>query len=344
MLTSPSCGENAGGGEDVLTTLWAAIPRPFRPAAAPPASLLRALPDTVLGYYFETHFEPGSAGAFRDLLVQVPLLRLGPPGPGSGPLCRFVERLQAWFATSPHTLGCPPLAWLELDDVAGNWQGRHPGLSICVDEHFHPHRVPGAGRGLPAPTLRALVEELDQLCDSPSRAAATIEHLAEQWPKGGRVRHLSIMAGRSGQPRKLYGIVPRAELLPFLERVRWPGDLESVIDLQAALPETLVNLHVDLTVMGSLLTPRLAFELFSEPPPYEDFSRRAAVSAAVARGWLPPDAPETLTAWLGQERRRLGHDTAPSRVLRWFDLKFCTDGRRAFAKAYLAAHIDGAAG
>jgi hypothetical protein len=338
MRTLPSCGEPVRAVEDTLTTLWAALPASLRRTEAPAASLLRALPDTILGYYFETHFDPVSDGSFRDLLLQVPLLGQGRPGDHPGPLSPFVERIRRWFAGSSAALGCPPLAWLELDGVADDWERHHPGLSICVDPHFHPHQIPQVGEGLPPGTLRELVDELDEVCGAPSGAAATVERIVRQWPRLGRVRHLSIMSGRAHQPRKVYGIVPRGDLAPFLHQIGWSGNFQLVIDLQAVLPETLANLHVDLTVMGSSLTPRLALEVFSDPPPYEDFSRKALVRGAVERGWLPANAPELLVSWLGEQRGRLD-DGSASRVLRWFDLKFCTDGQRPFVKAYLGAQV-----
>lgn len=299
----------------------------------------RLLPDAVSAFYFEVHYDAKRVGQLRDLLVQVPISPMRPPRCGCGSIAELTSRLHEWFAESSLAVYCQPSAWLELDGV-GSWADAAPGLSVCVDPAFDSRRPPTGGvPGLSPATIRALVDELGSVCAARSDSGAVVERIASAWPRAGRVRHLSIMSGRAKQPRKVYGILPRSDLVQFLREIHWPGDLDLVIDLGSALNETSSNVQVDLTATSEGVLPRMAFEFFSDPPPYADFFRTALLERAQARGLVDQEGVSALREWVGEFRGCLGHDAKPSRVSRWFDLKVVVDGGRPLLKAYLGARL-----
>jgi hypothetical protein len=135
----------------------------------------------------------------------------------------------------------------------------------------------------------------------------------------------------------VYGIMAERDVLPFLQRLGWGGDSNLVVDLGSSLHETSGNVHVDLTVRRTGLLPRIAFEFFSDPPPYKDFRRSRLMDEARMRGLIEPSVANALSDWVGELPGAPDDSGEPTRIFRWFDLKFVVDGNKPFLKAYLGA-------
>jgi hypothetical protein len=88
------------------------------------------------------------------------------------------------------------------------------------------------------------------------------------------------------------------------------------------------------------LGPRIGFEFFSEPPPTIDPLRRAPTAVARELGLLSTAQIEALERWTGRFSVALGGESWPSRVYRWFDLKFTSAKPGELAlKVYLGVQL-----
>ncbi len=335
--------EHAAGTspEDTLERLWELLPSGVRKASPEHWSAVkRLLPGNALSYYWEVPFTPGGNGYARDFLIQVPLNAPEPELRAGGIVADTAASLCRWYRGSNAAKSCYPAAWLELDDIAaGTADSRRPGISLCIDRSFDPLRPPGPHvRSISAATLNGILADLSSLFVQEGLDSTLANEIVAAWPATGWMRHVSLMASRQGSPRKLYGIVPKHDLEPFLCRIGWPGNVRDAVDLASHLYEDAPRVHVDLAFAGGLF-PRLAFEFFSEPAPYEDYYRERQLGRAVGLGLLDDEGVQALKAWVGSTPIRLPDSPLPGVIFRWFDLKYVLDEGRLSLKAYLGTRI-----
>ena len=126
------------------------------------------------------------------------------------------------------------------------------------------------------------------LLGSEDQGGAQLTTAFHELPSRGRWIHLSYMAGRSPKAIKLYGMMPRAELIAYLTRIGWAGSMRAV---EAAL----ADLYPE-RILGNELYLDLNLENFRD-------SERATLGLAAAQQHLnrpdsDPTRAEILAHWL----------------------------------------------
>lgn len=322
---------------DLITGSWSRLDPILSDAATDPSTVLPYLHDGAVMFYWELHFQDGRRTR-TDFLHRAPL-REGEAGLASPSPDPIVTHLSSWHADEETAQRCHPSAWLEIDGplVAGATV-RPQGVSVCLDPKI------GTGpRPDPAPTTASVLHvfaELQRACGASARGASTLSRVHEAARSaGGTLRHLSIMRGRGGCPAKIYAAIPKPALSAFLTEAGWPGNGAEAERLAALVCAESQRVNLDLQ-MEDDLTPRIGFELFFDPSPNADPLRRMATSLARRLGVLSNEQVAGLERWVGLSRQRFGNDAWPTKVQRWFDLKFVSSpGQPLEVKAYLGFRL-----
>lgn len=200
-----------------------------------------------------------------------------------------------------------PLTWLEFDGGAVPAAGRYLALGPL-------------GRRARRPELVALLDEL-----APELPRHDVLPLLDALPDGGILNHLGEFRGRAGAAPRVALELPADELVGFLRRIVWTGDLGPVVELEPLWSD------VDrLGVALDLGRPTLGLELvfFDE----EDPRWTQLLAALEARGLARPEALEALRSWPGASLRG---QTALRRRVHHVKLSFAD---RVTAKSYLWVH------
>lgn len=213
-----------------------------------------------------------------------------------------IERLiEDWAAGVSLAARRTSMLWFEYDDVEHQAPGAAPSISVCllpvysIDEAT-PERQPE--------DLQHAHEVLGLLASS-FETPSTLEATFDAMPVGGRWIHISYMLGRPRRAVKLYGMVPRGELLPYLRHVGWSGD-------RSAIERALEELYPD-ELLGDELYVDLNLDDFRDP-------QRCSLGLAVA-----------------QQHLRRGQDPDPSRtaiLARWGAAGLCDPRKLTDVKSW----------
>jgi len=162
----------------------------------------------------------------------------------------------------------------------------------------------------------------------------------ERLPPGGRIIYVSFMVAREPAIIKIYGMVPRAHLVTYLNDLRWSGpfDLLQYVVHTFCTPETADDtVYFDLAVEHEIL-PHTAIT-FSQPqlerPGGADPRRAALLTLLEAEGICAPDKGDALRSWPGSDRESLAH-SSQVRIQRWLDVKLTVHAEEGVGgKGYL---------
>jgi hypothetical protein len=298
-------------------------------------------------------FSRGAASALHRRLQA----HSGAREPGQRARWRALMRLVEAWADGRSTISTRvPTMWLEFDDLstvnlAGADAGRTiPSVSMCL--------VPGyrCDRPLALGDLQrdqATASEILDALGVPRTASlnAALSESFRQLPAGGRWIHLSVMLGRTPCAVKLYGVLPRHELLAYLQRIEWRGDLACVA---AAMEgpygrdlvgdELFVDLNLDTYHDPDRCTLGLAVaQQQRDRGLVPDPGRRQVLDRWAAAGLCGRERWEMLRDWSELVRRSaMGASAGVTRAdvtAAFLDLKLVWDsGSGLSAKAYLGAH------
>jgi hypothetical protein len=255
---------------------------------------------------------------------------------------RLADLAERWAHGDTLLRAVVPTMWLEFDGIGAlSERPPVPSLSACL--------VPGYRPDAPlAPRADArdmqLIDEILGGLSVPGRNAArqSVGDCISAMPLGGRWIHLSVMLGRDPCAVKLYGMVPRASLMPFLLAVGWRGDTTALGQVVAAgYPSTLVgdDVFIDLNLDSFRDTGRASLGLaVGQQQIFRDGVRDRARTQVLATwtqlNFCSAGRADSARAWLESQAGR-DHDF-PERFL---DLKLvCPPGGRPEAKAYLGEH------
>ena len=253
-------------------------------------------------------------------------------------LQRLVER---WISPASVLGEALPLIWLELDDVgrAVHWR---PNVCACLEPgYIEPlQRLPRQRSRFALPIAMEFLQVL--LGETESEAArAIVQHHILEAPEGAHWIHLSVMQARRPHQLKLYGAFPRAELLPYLARTSWPGDVHRVAEiLERYAPEERTGdiLYVDLPLQSAPahrgpVSSRLGLNFSQQQLAWaaEQDPTRAELLALLVRDGICEAAK--AAAYRGWPKVYTVGDWQASR---WLDVKLvCTARQPIRAKGYL---------
>jgi hypothetical protein len=224
-----------------------------------------------------------------------------------------------------------PAIWLEFDDIADRTPGRMPSMCVCLAPGYRFDRPP-----LPTnwERERQIIEDVLTIMNVAS-TPARLEDLTECFRElPGRWIHLSVMSGRRPPAVKLYGSIPRQELLPYLARIGWSGDRRAIAEaLDAAYGRDLVGdqLFIDLNLDNFRDGHRCTLGLAAAQQHVirgedGDPARRRILDRWIQAGLAAPEKAEEARGWV-VDAPRSGH---------FLDLKLVWQaGAGLTAKAYL---------
>lgn len=258
--------------------------------------------------------------------------RLGAAGARSEVWAANLQLMDQWRQPGAR-LSAAPYLWFEYDapQSAGVAQlEASPSVALEAD-YYRRHQT--ALRGL-GPDARGLISEtMKTLLPAAKETAArrAVFECLEALPPSGSVGYISVMSARQPVTTKLFLILPRAEVAPFLRRAQWPGhtaEIESAMDRLYA--REVQTAYLDLTV-SDRIEERVGIAT-------SQFQQREVRAQASSGDWfqLPPalraEAHE-LERWPGVHLSLAGE--VATWVVRWVDIKLVLNGTEVEYKAYL---------
>ena len=253
----------------------------------------------------------------------------------------FFER---WADTRDPLSEAASLVWLEFDDVSRSPETVAPSLSACIAPRY---AVDADLRALP---VKKELEDVLVLVYAGLRgtlepdARERIRHAVRALPDAGRFIHMSWMAARPSLDAKLYGVVPRRDLVGYLKRIAFAGRLDRVQAFVNSIATSDIcgeDIYFDLNlsnmwnVAGASLGVAFSQQQVMSSAP-RDASRRALLGRLVACGHCTSDQARALANWVEMPVDASPPIPGDPRGYRWLDIKAVlgADGA-ASLKAYL---------
>ena len=253
----------------------------------------------------------------------------------------FVERWIALDDPLHHVVGA---IWLEFDDVLVPQAAVAPSLSACIIPDYGSHYQPRQESHLN--TAEALCAAYSALCPSAGDEVVKqlIGEVTDALPGGGRFIHLSWMGARQCPAVKLYGVLPRSQLLAYLQRIGFSGPLDALEIVLASIAtreQCGDDIYLDLNLTTLRDPQRCSVGIaFSQQQVRaclpEDRSRRALLEQLATQGQCRPAQARALAAWAEPPLSAAGTGRALPHVRRWLDVKSVLDAQCVLqTKAYL---------
>lgn len=253
----------------------------------------------------------------------------------------FVER---WADPRDPLSEAASVIWIEFDDVSRSPEAVAPSLSACIAPRYAAdadvHALPSKKEledalAFAYAGLRGKVEP-----EVRERIADVVRAL----PESGRFIHVSWMAARPSRDVKLYGVVPRRDLLGYLRRIAFAGRLDRVqefVNLIATSDICGEDIYFDLNLStmrnAAAASLGVAFsqqQVMSTSP--RDAGRRALLGRLVTCGHCTSDQARALANWVEIPIDAPLPIPGDLRPYQWLDIKSVlrADGAAAL-KAYL---------
>jgi len=278
---------------------------------------------------------------------------LVPAFSSSAELAPFNRLLERWCSRRSSMNEIVPVAWLEFDDVRAGLR-RDASVCACIVPSYIDPFAPIASLP-PDQQVRALVELTEVIRGTPGSVSerALLSASVRALPPGAHWIHLSVLAAREPVEIELYGVFPQHSLLPYLERIAWPGDTRRVADLLARycpVARTGSSLYVEFPLTRALergeATLGICFSRQQLHASLETDPRRPALLRALCEDALcNAEQASALAAWQREPAPRSAMAGAHDPLERWFDLTLLyRTGQPLLAKAGLGlAAVPGAA-
>ena len=175
-----------------------------------------------------------------------------------------------------------------------------PGVFLAPKESADPKALP-AHRD-PAGVLAACAAAVGW--DGHEEMQGAVERVFAALPGSGCVFQVGALPARSPRAfRLVLAGVPKAEVLPLLERLEWPGPTAAAADVIAATDDVAAYLFLSMDVNARGPGSRLGLELY-RPSRWQEADRaewRPLIARLVERGWCLPSKAEGLRRWPGVE-------------------------------------------
>jgi hypothetical protein len=239
-----------------------------------------------------------------------------------------------------------PLIWLEFDQVDGPVpEVPLPSFSFCLDPLYADRRSWSQHiNSLNMQERRKVAERgVHLFFGSPlsPQSQQALFACFDSLPPSGQIIHLSAMVARQPAVVKMYGSIPKDQLLTYLTRIGWPGSIPELTDILTTFctPETVDNnMFIDLTV-GETVMPKLGLafsQLQIENLPHRDPTRQILLDQCVQTGLCTPEKRDALLTWPGSFRATFRHEQWPTRFRKWLDVKIIYQPNQPLeAKGYL---------
>ncbi|MET0791074.1 MAG: hypothetical protein ABW061_06090, partial [Polyangiaceae bacterium] len=298
---------------------------------------LNSSPQTDLLLAFERH-NPHLA----RVLERLRFLARG-AAPASQPAWRVAERfIERWLCPTDPLHDAVSTVWFEFDDVLRPLRSAAPSLSACLVPAYSARFEP---RAVSASAIAAALQIAQRaLCGADGDAAdfQRMNLAVAGLPPAGRFIHLSHMTARRSADLKLYGVVPRDELVPYLERIGFQGPLARLSELLESLATRELcaeDLYFDLNLSNVQQAGRASLGLaFSQQQVLASAAKdrgRAALLARLSNWGLCSAAQASALAEWGGASATAGSWYTPA-VRRWLDLKCVISAQGVVqCKAYL---------
>lgn len=263
------------------------------------------------------------------------------------PLWQRVHHFCRQWATPTSTLHARvPLVWFEFDHAESAPLALPcPSFCFCLDGTYL-QRGPWSQRypaqdGNQDKVLAKSGLQLLHDAPIPQQHEHIFDACFDALPEGGRIIHISAMIARQPSLAKLYGVVPTAQLVPYLTRIGWPGSFRELATIMTnfCTADTVDgNTYLDLS-LGASVSPRLGLAFAQqqiEQLPGQDLTRRTLLDLCVHHGLCSPEKRDALVRWPGRLRAVFRGDALPTRFRKWLDIKLVYQPDQPLeAKGYL---------
>lgn len=211
-----------------------------------------------------------------------------------------------------------PLLWFEYDiDERFDAGVLDASPSICVERGYYSRyaREPDVDVADAGRVARGALAQL--LAPAWREADSDVCRCIQALPKGGSLIHVSTMLARAERVVKLYLSLPKSDVLEYLERIAWPGNLAAIEGVLGSWYAPVANtVFLDISIQAGTL-PRLGLAL-------SQLHQREMRRFDPSWGWVPlPRAADAkkreLAAWPGVSEARV--DGVRTWIHRWVDLK-----------------------
>jgi len=275
-------------------------------------------------------------------------LRPAPRDLACTPAWQFARNAaRRWVGSTFEWSSRVPFLWLEFDHLNTRpVASQTPSLCVCADHEYLNECVPSAPwdhrssyEGCLDFVRPATPPEFEGLFSADNRRAMAA--CFQRLPPGGRIIYVSFMVAREPATIKLYGAIPKAHLVSYLDSLGWTGpfDLLQQVARTFCTPETADDtVYFDLSLEREIL-PHTAItfsQLQLDRPKGADPRRAALLRLLEAEGLCAPDKGEALRNWPGSDREIHPAGSTQARIYRWLDVKITIHAEQGIgAKGYL---------
>jgi len=276
--------------------------------------------------------------AGREILAGAnPVLALGPEHAGAA-WQGIAAVMQAWNEEGSSLHHAMDGAWVEFDLHGGGAPPIAPSLFVDFSDGVQ-HAATWAVR------TAALHEVAHLLGHASSAQAAKVDAAVSSLPAHAVLLYAGFMLPRGGDAVRLCVMgLARPELVTWLRRVGWPGDVDALAAIMTLLarpdggaqPQPAI-LHVDI---GAEVGGGIGVEYpFARRPQLSGvIAERGVLDTLVAAGLVTATDRDAVARWAGAERRTMPHELWPSLLVRRLNhVKLVLDDGGLRAKLYLCA-------
>jgi hypothetical protein len=232
-----------------------------------------------------------------------------------------------------------PLIWLEFDKVSEALPAVPlPSLCFCLSPEYMQR---GTDNHLSPQQYQKLIKTaLEPLFNYPllPQTEQNLFACFDLLPPDGHIIHISAMLARHPPTLKVYGCIPREQLLTYLRCLGWTGSIAEIDKFISTFCPTLNPIFIDLTV-GDTIASRigLAFsQIHLGRLPRSDPKWSSLLEQLVESSLCAPEKREGLLNWPGSSQITFRNEAWPTRLDRWLDLKIVYQPQQPLeAKGYL---------
>jgi hypothetical protein len=243
--------------------------------------------------------------------------------------------LQDWSDPTTALHRDVPLVWLEFDILGPPPEIPIPSLHVCLAQEW---ARAGERTVVPADGCREIAASAFELALGRPLAHAvndTLYRCFNALPEGGRIIHFSTMMARDPVTFKVYSELAKDQVVPYLARIDWSGDLQEMTRLLETYCQDLDVLRVELNIEEDVLA-KTGIEFLDSMQMDHDPERHHLLAQCMTHGLCAREKYEALLSWPGIDAVTFEGHSWPTKVRRWLDVKLVYQANASLeAKGYL---------
>ncbi|MCG9769361.1 hypothetical protein L1D59_12210 [Pseudoalteromonas piscicida] len=249
----------------------------------------------------------------------------------------LIENLRSTYAKLKSLDEFTPFLWLEFDNILVNKPETvaAPGVHYCLESGY-PEQL--AEKNAQLSHYKPYVFSMGLCQQYHSKASLTLSRLFKHLPPSGHIIHISFMQQRKPATTKLYISMHQDEVIKYLEKVHFPGDVKEVEKMLLFWRD--INdspyLFFDLAVGDTLFDH---FALVSSPVYFDELNNKFSFLENKAELSNKLCKKLASSGLITQQKSSLIQQWSSSKfelAWTWVDFKLVKEPNRAvYSKAYL---------